>query len=231
MFDRFTEDQPDDIDGPQIHFVYAIASDGEDHRLDTAGQIHYAVETAQDLLATKIQKVFRIDAYNGVPDITFVRISDFTERELAIAQGRMPRFLAGIGNEMEIEVHKLYAVFYTSSEPMGWDGYAGSKIAATFIKPDSVSDWELLGQWVPAAVMTHEVFHLLGAVPYCAPNLDPDGKHVNARESGGLDLMVASPSADSLDEIEIDFGRDDYYGHHRSDCPDIARSPWLRAAE
>lgn len=234
LFDRFTQDQPDDFSGPQIHIVYAIASDGEDQHLDTAGQIRYAVEAAQDFLAAKIRRGLRVDTYNGTPDITFVRISDFTERDLAITRDQIPGLQAGIHREIRgLRANKLYAVFYTSSESMGSKGRAGANIAGTYIRNNFVSDWALFGYWQPAATMIHEVFHLMGAVPNCAPNLDRNGAHVNSSESGWRDLMSpgGAVSANSMDEIEIDFGRDDYYGHGRPDCLDIARSPYFRTAE
>src|SRR5690349_23135356 len=35
--DRTTTDMPDDIQGPQVHFMYVIASDDADGQLDTNG--------------------------------------------------------------------------------------------------------------------------------------------------------------------------------------------------
>lgn len=234
IFDRSTRDQPDDFPGPQVHIVYAIASDGEDHHLDIAGQIHYAVEAAQDFLAAEIQREFRIDTYNGTPDITFVRISGFSERDLAITQDQIPGLQAGIRQGMRgLRTNKLYAVFYSSDVSMGLNGRAGANIAGTYVKPSFVSNWDLFGYWEPAATMIHEVFHLLGAVPNCAPNLDRDGAHVNSAESGWLDIMSPGGAAvaGNMDEIEIDFGRDDYYGHGRPDCLDMAASPYFRTVE
>ena len=71
----------------------------------------------------------------------------------------------------------------------------------------------------------HELGHLLGAVPSCAPNYGNGGHVVDDPR----DLLYAGSSGRDWDNIILDPGRDDYYGHGRSDCTDIADSPlWAR---
>jgi len=48
---RSTSDRPDDYEGFQIHFVYAIPSDGEDRSLDLNGQIEASAIAANFWLA------------------------------------------------------------------------------------------------------------------------------------------------------------------------------------
>ncbi len=84
------------------------------------------------------------------------------------------------------------------------------------------SDWPGGASYAVA----HKLAHLFGAVPVCAPHHDAANRaHVTGP---GNDLLVASKPAD-LDPaatIVLDAGRDDYYGHGRADCPDMAASAW-----
>ena len=75
---------------------------------------------------------------------------------------------------------------------------------------------------VEAAAM-HETLHALGAVPEGAPHWD-QGDHV----TDSSDLMYPSFSIDLNGEVTaaLDPGRDDYYGHSRSET-DVADSPYL----
>jgi hypothetical protein len=70
--------------------------------------------------------------------------------------------------------------------------------------------------------MLHEILHTLGAVPTCAPHHHRAG-HVSDRTD---DIMWAGTGAWQVPG-HLDPGRDDYYGHGRSDCFDLARSPYL----
>ncbi len=68
----------------------------------------------------------------------------------------------------------------------------------------------------------HEMTHAFGAVPACAPHADGTG-HVN---DDTRDVVYAGPDPRDWDHITLDPGHDDYYAHGRSDCPDIAASPF-----
>lgn len=71
-------------------------------------------------------------------------------------------------------------------------------------------------------VAAHELAHLFGAVPSCAPHYvaNPSG-HVN---DDPQDILYVGPLASQ--PVVLDPGHDDYYGHGRADCPDIATSPF-----
>jgi hypothetical protein len=72
-----------------------------------------------------------------------------------------------------------------------------------------------------AQVALHEMLHGIGAVPTCAPRYTTlGGGHVTDPN----DLMYYS--AGSQPKF-LDIGRDDYFGHGRTDCPDLARSPYI----
>ncbi len=87
-------------------------------------------------------------------------------------------------------------------------------------QPSSATPADGVRLSVPAAISVHEVLHALGAVPDCAPNADRG--HVVGEPT---DVMVAILT--SLDDLRLDIGRDDYFGHGRADCVDVADSAFL----
>lgn len=66
----------------------------------------------------------------------------------------------------------------------------------------------------------HEMVHAFGAVPPCAPNYDA-GSHVG---DDSRDVLYQGPDGRDWENLMLDPGRDDYYGHGRSDCLDISDS-------
>jgi WD40 repeat protein len=70
----------------------------------------------------------------------------------------------------------------------------------------------------------HEMTHALGAVPRCAPHYDGSG-HVN---QDNRDVLYQGGGGRDFLNLMLDPGHDDYYGHGRTDCLDIATHPaWL----
>ena len=227
--ERAFSDRPDDLSGEQVHFVYAVASDGQDHGLDTSGVIAELVGNVQVFLRRKLGRQFRIDTYGGRPDITFVRFADWNEGELRSGNSfLLSRFHAGLGEELGFRSGKVYALIYTHGEILqgrNTAGTAGGDIAAAFWGPHKLISYRRgEGTHSAEAVVIHEVFHLMGAVPLCAPNGD-GGLHIRHTGGPGYDIMLPSGGSSNPALTEIDAGRDDYYGHGRPDCPDIARSP------
>ncbi|MYD06094.1 MAG: hypothetical protein F4X07_03875 [Acidimicrobiaceae bacterium] len=72
-------------------------------------------------------------------------------------------------------------------------------------------------------LLGHELTHLLGAVPPCAPNYDGTW-HV---DDDRRDVLYNGPEGRDWDNLMLDPGNDDYYMHGRDDCFDIADSPLL----
>ena len=55
---RSTRDRPDDIGGPQIHFIYAVPSDREDRNRDRFGELERSALGIQNWLAEEIGQTF-----------------------------------------------------------------------------------------------------------------------------------------------------------------------------
>lgn len=73
--DRAVTDMTDDISGPQVHFLYIVPSDGADRQLDTNGDMEQSIARIERWFVTHAERQgLRIDTYNEVPDITFVRL-------------------------------------------------------------------------------------------------------------------------------------------------------------
>lgn len=105
-------------------------------------------------------------------------------------------------------------------------GYCGRTGSIVFIPIGNcgigVSDtsmWPSGGTYL----MGHELTHMLGAVPSCAPNSDGTG-HVS---DDNADVLYSGPEMRDWDNLVLDPGNDDYYNHGRDDCTDIADSPLL----
>ena len=71
-------------------------------------------------------------------------------------------------------------------------------------------------------VTAHEITHNLGAVADCATHGDGTG-HVN---DDPRDVLYNGPQPRDWNHITLDPGHDDYYATGRTDCTDIANSPY-----
>lgn len=225
---RSERDRPDDISGPQVHFVYAVPRDWDDRNRDRFGDVERAALGIQNWLAYEIGQTLRLDTYQGRPDVSFLRLS-FTHQEGDGTAGRTVLDLLDEARRLEITGDKLLAFFYEGSvagvcgsAPLGGRGgavYLGCTDTELGADEEAVSTYEV--------VMVHEFFHAFGAVTSCSPNY-VEGSHVNDATD---DLMFEGTDRSPRGgETFIDVGRDDYYGHGRSDCLDVSRSRFLQAA-
>jgi hypothetical protein len=234
---RAAADRPDEVAGPQLHVVYAIPSDGVDRGLDTSGAIESSVASFQRWLAGETGgATLRQDTFEGALDVTFVRLPR-TDAEIA-ARGAYVRdeleSLLRAGGQ--IAPGKLYAVYYDGSSTYAcgggaWPPVLPGVVAAMYLKgrPSGATPCDANALAAPGAppgyldyAMLHELLHTLGAVPACAPHHHRAG-HVSDRED---DLMWAGSGTWQVPG-RLDPGRDDYFGHGRRGCFDLARSPYL----
>lgn len=236
---RSTADRPDDVRGSQIHVVYAVPSDGADHGLDTDGTIEATVRSWNGWLSSQTvgKGGLRLDTFDGALDVTFFR-DPHSQAEID-AQGPFVRDL------LERDLHaarlnatdKVYAVYYdgTSSWSCGggaWPPELPGNVAAMYIHglPGAAIPCDS-NAFVPGGSpgylefgMIHEIMHTLGFVPKCAPHHTRAG-HVSEPVN---DLMYAGDAPWQLPPT-LDPGHDDYFQTGRTDCLDLASSPYLES--
>ena len=243
--DRAVTDMPDDLSGPQIHFLYVVPSDGADGQLDTNGAMEQSiVRITRWFVAQTGDQGLRVDTYNGVPDITFVRLPHSN----AQATSTNPWPLWVIGEDLVAagfnDPAKAYAAFYDGHSSWACGGAkspALPKLGAMYLKaqptndPRPCSDAPGLGTGADhpgyfEIGLIHEVFHTLGFSPHCAPHRSQDGfgDHV---DDSPTDLMYGPDATHTAgwdwSHAVLDFNHDDYYRAHIPGCPDLADSPYV----
>lgn len=235
---RANADRFDDSDSFQVHVIYTVPKDGQDRQRDTNGEIRNSILALQSWFKGQTGGVgLRFDTYDGEPDITFVRLSQ-TDAELSsageYALERIEAELTALGFN---HPRKLYAVYHDGGNnhtcgggaappslvgsagitflrgtPPGAPPCSNSPLGASLTQP-SYLDY----------VMLHEVVHTLGAVPDCAPHLTSVGHHTT---DDPADLMYGG-NLPARSPRKLDANHDDYFGHGRSDCFDLAKSAFL----
>ena len=233
-YPRRYRDMPDDVSGPQIHAIYAVPPDVHDDGLDRAGRIATSFEAIQNYLSEKVGYRLRLDTYGGELDVTYLPLvvpNDFGSRTGSdIGSETIEAIEATIGRRDG----KVYAVFYAGSAS-DYQGVAFlfSRTANVFIHPGSGGwagpgrDPEILD--LADLTMVHELLHVFGAVPPCAPHYNPGGSGHHVQDDP-QDVMYAGnrengPQRRDL-PIVIDAARDDYFEHGIPDCRDTADSPY-----
>ncbi len=200
-------DRLDDFDGEQIHFVYVVQEGGRDDEHDRYGFFPLLAEEMQRWLRKVAGMRWRIDSYDGLPDVSFLSIPDDGTPTLdQMREGLKARE----GNA--IDPDKVYAFFLDYDGTHGrlpYTGLADNAATVTLIKSPHYQH--------VAGTAVHELIHLFGAVPACAPNRS--GPHSN---DYNLDIM----SNGTLVGGALDWNSDDYFRHGRNDCLDTADSPY-----
>jgi Divergent InlB B-repeat domain len=243
--DRAVTDMPDEISGPQVHFLYVVPSGGADGQLDTNGVMEQSIARIERWFVKQAgNQGLRIDTYKGVPDITFVRL----QHSAAQATAANPWPLWVIGEDLVAagfnNPTKVYAAFYDG--PSAWAcGGAKSpalpKLAAMYLRaqptgatlPCSAAPGFGTGTDRPGYFeigLLHEILHVIGFSPPCAPHASasafPD--HVN---DSPTDLMYGPDATHTAGwnwaNSVLDFNRDDYYRANVPGCPDLSNSPYL----
>jgi hypothetical protein len=233
---RSTVDRLDEQRGPQIHFVYAVPADGQDRRLDESGALEGSIASFQAWLAAETSGPnLRVDTYQGSLDITFFRLAA-PDATLA-ARGAFVR--EGVEQELRAagfdRADRIYAVYYDGSSTTACGGafwppqlqgnavvmYLRGRPPGAFCENNGFAAASAPPTYWEYA-MLHDLLHGLGFVATCAPHHHLAG-HVSDFAN---DLMWAGSQPWSF-PARLDIGRDDYYGHGRTDCADLARSPYL----
>jgi hypothetical protein len=234
---RATTDRPDDATGYQIHVVYTVPKDGTDRQLDTNGRIHNSVSAFQTWLKAQTSGTgLRLDTAGGSLDVTFVRLTQ-TDAQLtatgAFVRDYIENELMGMGFT---DPKKVYVVYHDGGSTYSCGGGAWPPLlfgnAGVMYLLGTPRDGSLECNLNPVGAsptqpgyidfgMLHETFHTLGATPQCAPN------HTLEGHSSDSPTDVMYSGSQDWQPTVLDIGRNDYYGHGRTDCVDLAKSVFL----
>ena len=235
-------DLPDDVTGDQVHVMYVLPSDGSDRQLDVNGAITNSIAAWNGWFTAQTGgSRMRLDTFDGVPDVTFVRLPQTDAAVAATGDDR---------GQIEADLHalgfnapgKIYAVYYDGSgEFCGSGAYPPTLVGNVAVlnlqgldhrvNPPAVCASNPVGAdgATPGYFdysMLHEVVHTLGFVAACAPHISVQA-HV---DDSNHDLMYSprtTPAAPWQFPAVLDVGRDDYYHHSIPGCLDLARSAFL----
>ena len=217
--ERATADRPDDVNGPQVHLLYVLPAGGVDRGLDGDDTIARSFDLAQGWLQGQSDgRALRLDTVDGAPDVTFFRLPDGDASREGIERSLAA---AGFGAS-----GKRYLAYVDGAGPGGCSAAAWpGRLAVLYLRAEPCAATPLRRGPDPAGLWEHtalrEVFRTLGAVATCAPNDTGDG-HV---ADSPTDLMYAGP--EPWAPARLDAGRDDYFGHGRAGCLDLADSTFL----
>jgi hypothetical protein len=180
----------------------------------------------------------RLDTYGGQPDVTFVRLTK-TDEYIASFYAHVREMVErGLSDAGQLDPDKIYIVYYdgTSSYACGGASYPPSLIGQAQVLylrglPDGPVTCGSNPLGAPAATAPnyfdiaalHEFAHGLGLVPLCAPHQYLGGHASDAAN----DLMWTGSQPWDVAHVSLDVNRDDYYGHGRTDCPDMQNSVFL----
>ncbi len=233
---RATADRPDDLDGYQVHVVYAVPSDLEDRRYDLDGTLARSVAAFDGWLfeQTGRKQRLRLDRAAGALDVTFVRLAE-TDAELraegAYQRDGLERILKRMGFT---HPKKIYAVYYdgTHGKSCGdgpWPPELPGTVAAQYLRahPEGHSQSCDANPWSDGQAptyrefsMLHEILHAQGFTPTCAGH--------NTRRShtsfAPTDIMYAGDEPWRPSVLD---GGGEIYGHGRAGCLDLAKSVFL----
>ena len=236
-----TLDREDEVDGYQVHFIYMLPEDGEDAFLDVSGEIALSAQAMNEWLAGQTEgSRLRYDTYQGDLDVSFLLLDHSSEEISALGT----EILGLIEYELKTRGfnagNKLCVVYYdgffvshsgycgiSSHPPDGLGVTAALLLRGYSPEQDAVcprqftKSIDYVGYF--ETTILHELLHLLGMVPECAPH--GDGGHVS---DSPQDLMYFQYDGSySPLYTYLDYRNDDYFDHGDPNCADLARSAFL----
>jgi hypothetical protein len=235
--ERVTEDRPDEKTDHQVHVIYALPSDiADDEQLDQKGTIEESLRILNDWFELKAGKELRFDTYGGGRlDVTFVKLAR-TDLQM---QG-LPR--SSVRKELEEQLYlngfddvkKMYLVYYGGDgEQCGrgaWPPKLQGNVAALYVGAAAgCRNVPFAAGNEPPAFLEflalHEMLHVLGFVPECAPNYTLTGHVGDSRQ----DVMFSSDANGTVlgEPSELDVNVDDYLGPSADGCLDLVNSAFL----
>lgn len=195
--ERHVKDKPDDFKGPQIHFIYMIPSDGADEKLDLNGAIESSIRMMQGWLkARSFERSLRIDKYNELADVTFLKLKKTNTEMLG-----KKSLLAAIDLELKEngfdEKEKIYAVYYGGGAEVcgdsAWPPNKPGNVAVVYVNGEKTDGSVCgdgdefkkrrykIGSYYEYA-MLREILHAMGLVAECYKYSEKDGFVSNLKD-------------------------------------------------
>jgi hypothetical protein len=198
-----------------VQAVYVVPADAPDRGLHH-GTIQTSIGAFQEWLAGQTGgRRLRMVCDGGVPAVAFLRLAATRSDVLnSDAEEIIEGELEAAGFDAAT---RIYAAYYDG--PLSrYCGVAETPghVAIYTLWEGSSCDFEL--------GMAHEIFHALGAVPLCAFHRDHDAHVIDDPR----DIMYVRDRRQQ--PAVLDAGRDDYFGHGRPGCLDLADSIFLDPA-
>jgi hypothetical protein len=219
--------EPQVVAGHNVHAVYAIATDGVDNTPAVAQALQNDAEAidvwwrAQDASRSPRFDLFSFPCGQQL-DLAVVRVGA-TSAQLQLLEGRFRTIESAVrAAGLETQFVK-YLVYYDGPVDgdvcgQGSGSPEGSGVAVVYTAACA---------GVPsAATAAHELVHALGGMTGGTPPHEcPDSRgHVCETRA---DLMYPETIGEALTDLQLDVGRDDYYGH-AAVWFDLQDSRWLR---
>ncbi|MDB5769985.1 MAG: hypothetical protein JWM42_359 [Burkholderia sp.] len=218
---RAAVDQPDDIQGSQVHVIYAIPGGGVDRAMDLGDGLANSSASYNSWLAGQTGgRRLRFDTYQGNLDVTFARLPKTDADYDAFGNRKRDSIEADLAQLGMLKPNKIYAVYYDGNNvntcadaphPPGFQGQVAVlylRGAVPGYKPCHENAFAASPDAPPGYLdftMLHELLHTLGAVDDRAPNAISNG-HVGTDPS---DLMYAGPLV--WNPTVLDFNKANYY--------------------
>lgn len=218
---RSAIDQPDDVQGSQVHLIYAIPDDGADRALDLNGVLANSAGSFNNWLAEQTGgRRLRFDTAGGSLDISFARLPGTDAAYDAFGVRKRDNIQADLGQMGLLKPNKIYAVYYDGGNartcadaplPPALPG----QVAVYYLRgavpgfaPCDLSPFApgpAAAAGYPELTMLHELLHALGTVDERAPYA-VGGGHVGLDPT---DLMYAGPRP--WNPQVLDFNKSNYY--------------------
>jgi Divergent InlB B-repeat domain len=219
--------KPNSVAGHPVHWIYVLPSDGQDRFPTFASVMQTDAETieswwrSQDPSRAPRGDVAQFSCGTQL-DLSVVRMSEssiqLSARETPFDEIWDTLTARGFSSE-----DARYVVYFDG--PIGSDDICGAGGAFNRGPGMAMVFVRSCAGVASAEVAAHELLHAMGAVPDGAPHMcsPPDDAHTcdNTR-----DLMYPFSDGTPLSGLQLDPGRDDYYGHSGA-WQDLQDSPWL----
>jgi len=222
--------QPDSVSAFQFHVVLAYPADGSDPTAQLASPIASDVQTISSWwVGQDPTREPRFDLYPfpgcsspaGDLDLSSVRLPHDSSYYLSEAW-RYDRIRSDLDSLGLRDPDKKYLVYFAGpvEQPTTLCGQSETNLPDTG-GPGAYSIVYLAGQCaqglgsggVATVVAVHELIHGLGALPFPGPPHACPGDMSHPCDSPTDVLYPLQTSSVTLDQLVLDFGRDDYYGH------------------